>query len=40
MVCSVAWAEEGTTAFGTLFTAGFDRLVYGWALHPVKEGKD
>ncbi|XP_047490920.1 LOW QUALITY PROTEIN: WD repeat-containing protein 37-like [Penaeus chinensis] len=40
MVCSVAWADDNVGARCNLFTAGFDRVVYGWSIHSFKEGKD
>lgn len=40
MVCSVAWGEDSLGARCNLFTAGFDRVVYGWSVHSDKEGKD
>ncbi|XP_045612520.1 WD repeat-containing protein 37 [Procambarus clarkii] len=40
MVCSVAWGEDALGARCNLFTAGFDRIVYGWSIHSFKEGKD
>jgi len=33
MVCSTAWANEGTQR-PNLFTCGFDRQVIGWAVEP------
>ncbi|XP_034940901.1 WD repeat-containing protein 37 isoform X2 [Chelonus insularis] len=36
MVCSVAWAEEAGSPCN-LFSCGFDRLVIGWSVLPVKE---
>ncbi|XP_043273698.1 WD repeat-containing protein 37 [Venturia canescens] len=35
MVCSVAWTEEGGPC--NLFSCGFDRLVLGWSILPVKD---
>ncbi|XP_046422270.1 WD repeat-containing protein 37 [Neodiprion virginianus] len=35
MVCSVAWAEDGGIC--NLFSCGFDRLVLGWSILPVKD---
>ncbi|XP_024935713.1 WD repeat-containing protein 37 isoform X2 [Cephus cinctus] len=35
MVCSVAWAEDGGVC--NLFSCGFDRLVLGWSILPVKD---
>lgn len=35
MVCSVAWAEDGGIC--NLFSCGFDRLVLGWNVLPVKD---
>ncbi|KAK8403839.1 hypothetical protein O3P69_000132 [Scylla paramamosain] len=40
MVCSVAWGDDSLGARCNLFTAGFDRVVYGWSVHSDKEGKD
>lgn len=40
MVCSVAWGEDSLGARCNLFTAGFDRVVYGWSINSFKEGKD
>ncbi|KAK3853554.1 hypothetical protein Pcinc_039913 [Petrolisthes cinctipes] len=40
MVCSVAWGDDSLGARCNLFTAGFDRVVYGWNIHAYKEGKD
>ncbi|XP_058802086.1 WD repeat-containing protein 37 [Phymastichus coffea] len=36
MVCSVAWAEDSSTPCN-LFSCGFDRLVLGWSILPVKD---
>ncbi|XP_015109231.1 WD repeat-containing protein 37 [Diachasma alloeum] len=36
MVCSVAWAED-SNATCNLFSCGFDRLVLGWSVLPVKD---
>ncbi|XP_014223046.1 WD repeat-containing protein 37 isoform X1 [Trichogramma pretiosum] len=36
MVCSVAWAEENSSSCN-LFTCGFDRLVLGWSVLPIKD---
>ncbi|XP_012273769.1 WD repeat-containing protein 37 [Orussus abietinus] len=35
MVCSVSWAEDGGAC--NLFSCGFDRLVLGWSILPVKD---
>ncbi|XP_048504988.1 WD repeat-containing protein 37-like [Athalia rosae] len=35
MVCSVAWAEDGGIC--NLFSCGFDRLVLGWSVLPIKD---
>lgn len=35
MVCSVAWAEENQPV--NFYTAGFDRLVFGWSVQPCKD---
>ncbi|XP_066599018.1 WD repeat-containing protein 37-like [Prorops nasuta] len=35
MVCSVAWAEDNNVC--NLFSCGFDRLVLGWSVLPVKD---
>ncbi|XP_043471479.1 WD repeat-containing protein 37 isoform X1 [Leptopilina heterotoma] len=35
MVCSVTWAED--TGSCNLFSCGFDRLVLGWSVVPVKD---
>ncbi|XP_051160745.1 WD repeat-containing protein 37 isoform X2 [Leptopilina boulardi] len=35
MVCSVTWAED--TGSCNLFSCGFDRLVLGWSVIPVKD---
>ena len=40
MVCSVAWGDDSLGARCNLFTAGFDRVVYGWNINSFKEGKD
>lgn len=34
MVSSVAWADSGVC---NLFSCGFDRLVLGWSIIPLKE---
>lgn len=34
MVCSVSWSEEGPC---NLFSCGFDRLILGWSVLPVKD---
>ena len=34
MVCSVAWLEDSVC---NLFSCGFDRLVLGWSVLPVKD---
>lgn len=36
MVCSVAWAED-SSSICNLFSCGFDRLVVGWSILPVKD---
>ncbi|XP_014204165.1 WD repeat-containing protein 37 [Copidosoma floridanum] len=36
MVCSVAWAEDSNSPC-SLFSCGFDRLVLGWSILPIKE---
>ncbi|XP_031780116.1 WD repeat-containing protein 37 [Nasonia vitripennis] len=36
MVCSVAWAEDNSSTCN-LFSCGFDRLVLGWSILPVKD---
>ncbi|KAF7990911.1 hypothetical protein HCN44_000716 [Aphidius gifuensis] len=36
MVCSVAWSEE-PGAECNLYSCGFDRLVLGWSIVPIKE---
>ncbi|XP_011055551.1 PREDICTED: WD repeat-containing protein 37 [Acromyrmex echinatior] len=35
MVCSVAWLEDSNVC--NLFSCGFDRLVLGWSILPVKD---
>ncbi|XP_071567393.1 WD repeat-containing protein 37 [Temnothorax nylanderi] len=35
MVCSVAWLEDNSVC--NLFSCGFDRLVLGWSVLPVKD---
>jgi len=35
MVCSVAWLEDSSVC--NLFSCGFDRLVLGWSVLPVKD---
>ena len=40
MVCAAAWGEEIVYSRCNLFTAGFDRMVYGWSVQPNKEYKD
>ncbi|KAL1122922.1 hypothetical protein AAG570_003247 [Ranatra chinensis] len=36
MVCSVAWAEDNSSA-ANLFSCGFDRLTLGWSIQNIKD---
>ncbi|RXG53682.1 WD repeat-containing protein 37 [Armadillidium vulgare] len=35
IVCGVAWADDVPTC--NLFTAGFDRIICGWSVQPIKD---
>lgn len=40
MVCSVAWADDNVSMSCNFFSCGFDRLILGWLIQPVKDAKD
>ncbi|XP_075222576.1 WD repeat domain 37 [Lycorma delicatula] len=41
MVCSVAWVDENSSIMPcNFFSCGFDRLILGWSIQPVKDAKD